>query len=980
MRDESSDQGPRIVAGWGPEVQREHEVTIEIPRSRAAPDTEVAEGEVVEPTRVRPLPGGEPPGDEPWPRRFVLYASGVDRRILARAAVDESEFVVQGSLVVLTSIVAVVAALSAAGVLVEGRFAVTPVTVLIGLAWGVLIFFFDRALVSGTLNPFHFSRADIGGFSDPHRFTNWAHETAGRGAGTRMAEVIKVLSVASLRIALALATSFIMADMILLLIFQAEVGDRTEYLQERLHQKRVETIQQDYVQRAKDRSARREQLTGAGDPQLDRLGRDLDQLEKRLTDARADLVKLQDAAAKEEDGVARRYQLSDGTVISTTGGGGSGPATRTFADQAATQESLVSDLTGKVSDGRDALGDRRGAILRENKLALEELTRQDNAAPGGQQSEIDKVPGVNAAEAGLLLRRAALTDLEHDTDPQTPEQDAIPPCRGFFRWLCSLRNWVAPPTPMGPEVVAFRIVFLVIEIFPITYKVFMSLRRRRPYDMVKASMEVEVYATAFDRADRSLHQGAAQVVTRVNERRDWRVRELTDHPDTGRLLDIDEQRERVLTGTAQPGLADLNSAGSDEETAGRDPRHSAEGGGRHRPGNANLRRPTFKVVMVGGQRAGKTALLAMMYEELSRDRGNARGYLLRCQDPEQQEELVANARRVAEAGAVWPPKTALDEIEEYTFTCRISNEPVLDVHYWDYAGDLYEQPSRESRSLRRKLHRVVKQADALLLAVDGEIVLKAMLGREAFGVDPGDAATVLKRMTENLFYVGSDDRDQVAHLLITKWDLFESRGIPLTAVRDFLLAEMDIRELIAHRTVPVRLIPVASTGHEVTPETHTDGVITMVKQRDRPRSPINLSVLLTALLPDRIEAIVNDMSDRTFARRIKQAKRDRRKFWGVASLSWVLGFAGRFTKIDMGFFAFEKEAANPENGWALAAFQRKAQSLKGSAGLVKELQDMRKRAGDSVLARINVVHLLRRDLAAFERRYPGSTLPSGERP
>jgi hypothetical protein len=58
-------------------------------------------------------------------RRFTLYASGADTRVLHFAPVDESEFIVQGSLVILTAIVAGVSGLAAASFLTAGRFVLT---------------------------------------------------------------------------------------------------------------------------------------------------------------------------------------------------------------------------------------------------------------------------------------------------------------------------------------------------------------------------------------------------------------------------------------------------------------------------------------------------------------------------------------------------------------------------------------------------------------------------------------------------------------------------------------------------------------------------------------------------------------------------------------------------------------------------------------------------------------------------------------
>src|SRR5262249_31685426 len=155
----------------------------------------------------------------------------------------------------------------------------------------------------------------------------------------------------------------------------------------------------------------------------------------------------------------------------------------------------------------------------------------------------------------------------------------------------------------------------------------------------------------------------------------------------------------------------------------------------------------------------------------------------------QRNQLSKNASRVSEPGEIWPPKTGLAEMEEYTFACRVNDgqdsEAVLAVHYWDYAGDLMELDSRESRELVRRLKQVTDIADVLLLTVDGQVLLQAMLGSEAFDADPGDAEPALRRSVANLVQVAMTDNNRIAHLLVTKWDLFESRGLTLPDVRRY---------------------------------------------------------------------------------------------------------------------------------------------------------------------------------------------------
>jgi hypothetical protein len=72
---------------------------------------------------------------------------------------------------------------------------------------------------------------------------------------------------------------------------------------------------------------------------------------------------------------------------------------------------------------------------------------------------------------------------------------------------------------MGPIVIAYRLIFFVIEILPITYKIIASLRRRRPYDAVKAALEEAAVADSIRLADRHLHEAAAEMAARAHLRK-----------------------------------------------------------------------------------------------------------------------------------------------------------------------------------------------------------------------------------------------------------------------------------------------------------------------------------------------------------------------------------------------------------------------------------------------------------------------------
>jgi hypothetical protein len=456
-------------------------------------------------------------------RRFTLYASGVDMRVLHFAPVDETEFVVQGSLVILTAIVASVSGLAAAGFLTTGHFVLTPVTVLVGLVWGLLIFFFDRALVSGSLNPYRFTQAEVDSLRDAGVGSPWAHlvDVVGgrRGALRRAGEIVKVSLVASLRVALALATSYIAAEMVLFLVFQPEVNARTAYLQRQLQDQRIASIQADFQAENQRRAQERAQLAGGSDAQVQRLERQVTELTPQLENARKDLGVLSAAAAAEADGNRYRGTLSDGTVVTTTGDRGIAAAARSLAQRRDNQQAIVNDLAARLSRARTALDARLALIRKDMGPALSALDDVDNQAAADHEAALRAARADPSAVTGLLLRQSALDKLEHDTHPETLVDDPVPPCTGAFAWFCVVRNWFIAPTPMGPTVAAYRAIFFVIEILPITYKVLTSLRRRRPYDVVRAALEESSNLDAIRLLDRHLHDAAGEVLSRSGQRR-----------------------------------------------------------------------------------------------------------------------------------------------------------------------------------------------------------------------------------------------------------------------------------------------------------------------------------------------------------------------------------------------------------------------------------------------------------------------------
>ena len=177
---------------------------------------------------------------------------------------------------------------------------------------------------------------------------------------------------------------------------------------------------------------------------------------------------------------------------------------------------LVASWSVALGRTNAALAAKLAQIEKTNAPALHALDVLDNQAAANEQAQIAAATVSTSVVKGLLVRQAELNQLINDRNPDTVAPDPVPKCSNVF---CSIRNWLLPPTPMGPIVIAYRVIFFVIEILPITYKVITSLRRRRPYDAVKAALEEAAIADSIRLADRHLHEAAAEMAARAHLRR-----------------------------------------------------------------------------------------------------------------------------------------------------------------------------------------------------------------------------------------------------------------------------------------------------------------------------------------------------------------------------------------------------------------------------------------------------------------------------
>ncbi len=464
-------------------------------------------------------------------RRAVLFASGVNIKLLELVPSEEKKFVVLGSSVLLTSCIALITSTVTASYVMVGEVELTTVTITCGMVVASLIFVLDRMLVMAPLNPYEFPPEVLNALWNPSADSEWFavlnRALYSRSAIARLQQLRATLLRALLRIAIALAFSFIVAEVATIVIFNEEVNTRALII----HQEVQESVRREIAQRYEnDRDAIREQLAlleGSG-PAVQTARERLQALEAEKGRVDSDILTIESILDDEEAGRVRRAALSDGSVIETSGVDGQGPAL--LAREETLQE--LRQRQGELQTQRDTAQldlDDASAATEATQAASANQVAELNARLDDLQTREREELGTAAADLsglqGILIRRQALDDLAKDEVPQTAELEPVGPCTGggAGEFLCVARRYVVQPTPLGPFVSAFRFIFLAIDLLPILMKVTFSLFRRRPYDALEAAAEERGVATAINLLDAHLERVGSQLERRASERKSART-------------------------------------------------------------------------------------------------------------------------------------------------------------------------------------------------------------------------------------------------------------------------------------------------------------------------------------------------------------------------------------------------------------------------------------------------------------------------
>lgn len=384
--------------------------------------------------------------------------------------------------------------------------------------------------------------------------------------------------------------------------------------------------------------------------------------------------------------------------------------------------------------------------------------------------------------------------------------------------------------------------------------------------------------------------------------------------------------------------------------------------------------PTFRVLALGPQGAGKTLLLASMYHNLQTPSG--RSYFFTAP----YDQVIVLNRWFADAadpGRDWPFGTAVGETREFTFsvTTRTTAEthPILRIGYLEYAGELLTDPQAPGSTAQRDLIEQIESAHALLGVIDGHRIRQCLDGHQEGQWRLQQALTAMIGPMMRVF--------SPVTFVITKWDLLSDvhpdENIRLGIVRNLLMSNTGFRDLVRMHSARrvVRLVPVSAVGADFA-RLDADGMIT--KLPNGRMAPTNVDVPLSAIVPDVFEQVERGLDEAT--RRAVFAEARRQAQLGPAqalkSLAAFVGqVAGGALLGTLGLRGLPAFASDLSVGLFLDS--RHGVLAERRAAIDNQLDDAERRLEQLHLARRTVLRELQGRVDMLEGRLPASRL-SGE--
>lgn len=480
---------------------------------------------------------------------FLVKLSGADSRILDGMPTEEKKYQLLGSLVLATGLLAFAATAWA----LEGTIGMAA-ALGIGLILGLAVLVVDRALVALPLNPVKLPNVigqslwdpAAGGGDMAKRFSEIVDQKR-RG---RLRTVFGVAFRLIPRVAIALCLSFIIAEGVLLVRFKDDIDRRARAILDVTRSSSQTAINAFYKDEIERKQTEIETLQSGGpngesQKVTDRLAGEL----KTQTAIQSDINIYEELWQAEKNGRLITKELSDGTSFTTSGQAKCLERCRSYKDAQAKLQVQLDAVNARVIDDQKLLKgfqDQAAEAQAANQPAIDALHKAIAALQASQRARLDEIAA--DVKPSVLLQIQALEELAVDPTPAVREENDVlrgtavvngtaatttgevaiasgPACTGG--WLdtawCSVRTWLIPNTPLGPQIAAWRYFFLLFDLMPILAKAVLSLRRVRPYDEVEAGLALISRVRMLNSVDWQLNQVGADWEDRAAERRSRRA-------------------------------------------------------------------------------------------------------------------------------------------------------------------------------------------------------------------------------------------------------------------------------------------------------------------------------------------------------------------------------------------------------------------------------------------------------------------------
>ncbi|SDI90230.1 protein of unknown function [Frankineae bacterium MT45] len=443
---------------------------------------------------------------------------------------EERVFLVLGSTMLFTSIVAGFLGYATVGFLLRGAVVRDIQTVVGGLVVFAFTLTLDRLLIKPPLNPYRFPPKVLAALWNPKADASWfdimVRDVVRPSHRERLAATFRVFRRGFVRILIAICTSYLFAQAALFYIFANEIQSVASDIRTSQQSVLTKALKTTHDSKKASLQAAIDSYDGSLDPTVGDLTTKINALKPKLAKKQADVNTMDTVVATERDGYRRCFTfVSDDAPpngICTSGiPGTNGESYQTdvaiqnqWETAASTDSNDLTSLQSRLSSRKAALSGDKATQATIAKLQAQIKKLDDNLATdlGQLNSPLGKIKGI-------LIRNQALGALEDDTNPDVTPIVKIAPCsHGWAGLACSAQRLVYEPTPAGPYVAAFKTLFFLIEVLPIVMKMMFSLRERRPYDELDAAIEEISRARTTEMLDGQLiHVGA-----RLESRATWR--------------------------------------------------------------------------------------------------------------------------------------------------------------------------------------------------------------------------------------------------------------------------------------------------------------------------------------------------------------------------------------------------------------------------------------------------------------------------